>query len=78
METLFSRYTSFIERAKAGHTTLVQFSCPSCKQDIETIPAPEGEVWDSLSTCPHCETLFMKVISGFSVEATLLGKTCDE
>jgi hypothetical protein len=71
MSTLLTRYTAFVERAKASRTPLVKFSCPACRQVIETIPAPKGEVWDSLSTCPHCEALFMKVISETSVEATL-------
>jgi hypothetical protein len=71
MSTLLTRYTEFVERAKASRTPLVKFSCPACSQGIETIPAPKGVVWDSLTTCPHCEAMFMKVISGISVEATL-------
>jgi Zn finger protein HypA/HybF involved in hydrogenase expression len=62
--TLMQRYTEYNDRLKAQGVKLIAFDCPSCKQSIETHPAPKGEVWDTLSECPHCNAMFMKITKG--------------
>jgi len=62
--TLMQRYTEYNDRLKAKGIKLITFACPSCGQSIETGPAPEGDVWDTLSDCPHCNAMFMKVTEG--------------
>jgi hypothetical protein len=29
---------------------------------IETLAPPEGDLWDTLATCPHCEGTFSSVL----------------
>ncbi|AGZ38101.1 MAG: hypothetical protein ACOKSU_21940 [Pseudomonas sp.] len=62
--TLMQRYTEYNDRLKAQGIKLIAFECPACKQSIETQPAPNGDVWDTLSECPHCNAMFMKVTEG--------------
>lgn len=64
MTTLMKAYTECNDRLKAGGAKLVSFPCPACNSGIETLPAPKGEQWDSLSSCPHCEALYMKITKG--------------
>lgn len=61
METLLDRYTAYNERLKAQGLKFLSFDCPKCGEGIETQRATRGDTWDTLSTCPHCEALFMKI-----------------
>lgn len=62
--SLMQRYTEYNDRLKAQGIKLIAFQCPDCKQSIETQPAPEGDIWDTLSNCPHCNAMFMKITKG--------------
>lgn len=64
MASLLKRYTEYNDRLKAKGATLITFACPACAKDIETLPAPKGEYWDTLAQCPHCEKLYMKITEG--------------
>lgn len=64
MASLMKRYTEYNDRLKAKGATLIKFACPACTKDIETLPAPKGEFWDTLAQCPHCEALYMKITEG--------------
>jgi hypothetical protein len=64
MATLMKRYTEYNDRLKARGATLIKFACPGCNKDIETLPAPTGEFWDSLAECPHCEVRYLKITDG--------------
>lgn len=57
-------YQAQVKRLKAKGVKLVACSCPKCTKIIKTLPAPQGETWDSMAQCPHCEALFMKVTKG--------------
>lgn len=55
-------YDAFITRCRQDGVSLASFECPACGESIET-PRPEhGHVYDSITTCPHCEHLFFKVV----------------
>lgn len=62
--TLMQRYTEYNDRLKAQGVKLIAFACPACNQNIETREAPKGDVWDTLSDCPHCNAMFMKITKG--------------
>lgn len=62
--TLMQLYTEYNDRLKAEGIKLIAFSCPSCNESIETRPAPKGDTWDTLSNCPHCGSMFMKITKG--------------
>lgn len=67
-EVLKQKYQAFILRCKASGTPLLRFTCPQCSNDIETPAAPHGDEWDSISTCPFCGTVYMKVVTDADVE----------
>ncbi|EAO1133551.1 hypothetical protein EX011_21540 [Salmonella enterica] len=62
--TPLSRYNAYVSQLLAAGINLVPFACPCCKEPLKTLPAPEGETWDTFATCPHCEDLFHKVTTG--------------
>ncbi|HBO1323884.1 TPA: hypothetical protein ACPWHI_002318 [Pseudomonas aeruginosa] len=61
MKTLFQKYTEYTNRLKAQGVQFLAFDCPRCGFEIETERPPQGELWDTLSSCPHCEALFFEV-----------------
>ncbi|KPX46955.1 hypothetical protein ALO68_200094 [Pseudomonas syringae pv. helianthi] len=62
--TLMQLYTEYNDRLKAQGIKLITFSCPNCNESVETRPAPKGDTWDTLSDCPHCNSMFMKITKG--------------
>jgi len=61
MNKLMSNYKSYIARIIKNGGALVTFNCPVCEKTIKTLHATEGEVWNTFSTCPYCENLFIKI-----------------
>lgn len=61
------QYQAFIARVKERGGKVLMFSCPHCHEDIETLAAPPGEVWDSITTCPFCDAMFVKYATHHSV-----------
>ena len=71
MATLLKRYTEYNDRLKAKGAKMIKFNCPMCAKDIETLPAPKGEFWDTLAQCPHCEALYIKITEGKTARGEL-------
>lgn len=69
--TLLQRYTEYNNRLKSQGITFIEFACPGCRQTLEARPAPRGEQWDTLSQCPYCEALFMKITEGTKISALI-------
>ncbi|EKN3971057.1 hypothetical protein ACULTK_004544 [Yersinia enterocolitica] len=67
-EILKQKYQVFISRCRANGTPLLRFTCPQCNSDIETLAAPHGDEWNSISTCPFCDVVYMKVVTDADVE----------
>lgn len=72
MRKLKADYLTYIRRIKERGGSLISFKCPHCKFSIKTLPAKAGEVWDTISTCPHCELSFIKITNGPTVETKIL------
>lgn len=53
-----------MQRYSKYNDLLIAFACPACNQSIEIRPAPKGEVWNTLSGCPHCNAMFIKIAEG--------------
>lgn len=66
--TLKQRYQDFVSRCRANGTSLLRFTCPRCDSNIKTLATPQGEEWGSISTCPFCDAVFMKVVTDADVE----------
>lgn len=61
------QYQEFIARVKERGGNVLMFSCPHCQEGIETPAAPQGDVWDSTTTCPFCDAMFVKYVTHNSV-----------
>ena len=61
------QYQEFITRVKERGGKVLTFSCPHCQEGIETPVAPQCDVWDSITTCPFCEAMFVKYVTHNSV-----------
>ncbi|CAI8959982.1 Small CPxCG-related zinc finger protein [Pseudomonas soli] len=72
--TLLERYTEYNNRLKSQGIKFVEFACPGCRGNLETRPAPRGEKWDTLSECPFCNALFLKITDGPRVYALIPSK----
>lgn len=61
---LLALHNDYIARAKSNGARILKFNAPCCNGLLETT-APKGakEQWDSLTRCPHCDQLFMKVVT---------------
>lgn len=70
--SLKQEYQAFIAKVRKDGGRLLKFPCPCCQEDIETLAASDGAVWDTLATCPHCEGAFIKVVTATQVETTTL------
>lgn len=55
-------YENFLTAVRNNNIKTGSYSCPSCKKDIEAMVPENDEIFDSLSTCPHCGEIFMKVV----------------
>ncbi|EBS6311375.1 hypothetical protein PL246_09755 [Salmonella enterica] len=72
MRKLMGDYLTYIRQVESRNGKLITFKCPDCNQDIKTLATPAGEVWDTISTCPHCEQSFVKITKGNTVETVNL------
>lgn len=72
MRQLMADYLKYVRRVEQNGRKLITFKCPDCRRVIKTLPAPAGEIWDTISTCPHCERSFVKITNGNNVEATII------
>jgi ssDNA-binding Zn-finger/Zn-ribbon topoisomerase 1 len=70
--SLKQQYENYIARLRARGDEITNYECPDCGGVIDTKAAPEGESWDTLSTCPHCEALHMKSTNGSSAHGEAL------
>lgn len=69
---LKDKYFQYIKRAEDKLSPLAIHTCPKCHEIIKTLAAPKGEVWDSLCTCPFCESVFIKRVTEAKVETCLV------
>jgi hypothetical protein len=63
LSTLRRQHDAYIAGviAKGGH--VLTFDTPCCDEPMTTTAPRTSETWDSLTTCPHCGEMFMKIVS---------------
>jgi hypothetical protein len=49
------------------------YETPCCGKEIETTAPSNDETWDSLTTCPWCGDLHMKVVTRHAVRTARVG-----
>lgn len=68
MKKLMAQYLEYTARVKASGAKFLKFKCPHCSGEIETQRATRGDTWDSMTTCPHCEKMFYRSNTHYSVK----------
>jgi hypothetical protein len=63
------KHDEYIAKCRAAGDKLVAYRVPCCGGLLETRAAPRGEVWDTVSQCPHCGHLYIKLTRGSEIEA---------
>lgn len=69
--TLLEQHNAFIARVKGNGGSTLTFTAPCCGKEIEDRVGVEGETWDTLATCPHCKTLYMKVTTATEIVGSI-------
>jgi hypothetical protein len=67
--SLLQEHRQYIAACKVRGEKTLTYIPPCCGQSIEDRAANEGETWDTLATCPHCEGLFFKVATAKQIVA---------
>lgn len=67
------QYLDYIAKLEVMGKPVKAYECPGCKGEIKTQTAPAGQAWDTLSSCPHCDELHMKLTNGATAWAVRLG-----
>jgi hypothetical protein len=70
--SLKKKHDDFISKLKEKGIKTFTYHCPLCKDPIEDRLATIGETWDSLSTCPSCEKIYVKITTHESVAGFIL------
>ena len=62
MKTLLQQHDDYVARVKASGAPTRTYRTPCCGKELEDpVPHEPGDQWDSLTQCPHCNALYMKV-----------------
>lgn len=69
-----SNYKNWVITSEMNGVNLIPYNCPSCLEKLKTIESPTGEIWDTFSNCPFCQSLLFKVTQGKSVKVDLITK----
>jgi len=69
---LKAAYLAYNEKMRVAGIPLASYSVPCCGAILESRAAPDGECWDTLSICPECGGMHMKITNGAMVDAFAL------
>lgn len=58
---LLNKHNDYIERLRKAGARILQYSAPCCGMVVETHVPSDEQVWDSLTSCPQCDGMYMKV-----------------
>lgn len=63
-KSLLELYTERTKRLEAQGVVLLSFNCPSvvCRQELKAENVEPGVFYTPLSTCPHCEQIYWKLV----------------
>lgn len=60
--TRLDDYVAYMDQVRAEGRPIVAYEPPCGCPAIETEAPDDADVWDTLSTCPHCGDLHYKVV----------------
>ena len=77
MNSLQQTHAQWLERLKSEGEKVLTFNCPYCEQEIATLAAPDGQVFDTAAVCIHCEELYWRQVTNTEVNAQQWDKRND-
>jgi len=64
-------YLEWVKNIERKGIVLTEYPCPDCNCNLKTPTPAEGDIYDSMTTCPYCdEHHFKSVNSDGSVDVT--------
>ncbi|MBN8107733.1 hypothetical protein [Vibrio vulnificus] len=67
------KHNKFFDRAEKRGANVIAFECLECGFSVRNLaPEAEGEVWDSMTFCPSCETAYYKTVVQDDIEVLKL------
>ena len=70
-QVLFMAHEQFMKKARIAGNKILGYTTPCCGTILDTVVPKDSRVWDSLTSCPHCGGLFMKVCDTNSVTVSI-------
>lgn len=67
LQGLKEQHEAHIAGVIASGGRVLEYTTPCCGKPLTTQAPIRGETWDSLTACPYCDGLFMKVVTAESV-----------
>lgn len=64
-------YLLHVQALVGNGAKTIAYSCPACNHELITQAAGKSEVWDSISTCPYCGKVYLKVTNHDRVSVRL-------
>lgn len=69
---LLESLNTYIANARRTGARIFAYTTPCCGKELHTTVPKDSQVWDSLTSCPYCHGLFMKVCRFAEVTVRLL------
>ena len=70
--SLLQRHLEYIEAVRAKGRRVLAYAPPCCGTVTETPVPHDSAMWETLTVCPHCGELGMKVVTRDTVAIHLL------
>lgn len=70
--TLKQKHDEFIAKAKESGAKTLTYRTPCCNKEVEDRVPPKGDVWDTMTVCPHCEKHFFKTATASKIVGELI------
>lgn len=69
---LLAANQGYMARVKAAGGRVESQQLPCCEKHVDIAVPPEGEFWDSLMCCPHCDATLFKVVTSIGCQVTVV------
>lgn len=68
---LLNAHNDYIKRQRENGAPIFSYCAPCCGMAMETNAPKDEQVWDTLTVCPQCDGMYMKVCIREGVSTTL-------
>lgn len=72
--TLKQKHDEYIATVKARGAKTLNYRTPCCNKEVEDRVPSDNDMWDTITTCPHCETHHFKTATATEIVGKLVPK----